>query len=233
MRASLWQFFPDSYSFLRQWELGRFFVPQGPLDPRDLDEDLLQEWSRLPLDRLYDALKRLSATKDKYSKIPASLPPSFWRALQGGGGEIACERAGTLVYRAAIKSDAYKPRFELAPPIVGASRRLWRHFPTRRLLRVSLDERTEWLLCSKKSKDREVKAMFLSWLRVPILHLGELLLFVWATCRLTSLYRPILQMLLPQKTRYFVLLFCVFLSGSVRDPFFDILLGDTDPSRAR
>ena len=158
-------------------------APQGPIDPEALDDALLMPWGKLSGPALSTTLRNFAQVRYPARKLPVPLPASFWRSLKKYGSEEGCSEAGVLVYRAAIQVDSERVRLELARPTIGASRRLYRHHPTRRLLRVSIDVDSERDICST-TKDRARKR-FESWLQTPICLLGKLAAQLCNACAVT------------------------------------------------
>lgn len=154
-------------SFLRQWEVLRYMQPQGPLV-----YDGIKAKGRLPpaglsIRNLSTALHQLCIEeKCDESHIPLKLSEAFCRTLDEAGGEATLDAQGRLIYRGFLQLQGdHKIQFFMATPVIGGSCRIWRRYPTMRLIRVSIDENTARTY-QTPSKPNERQAT-LNWLKRP------------------------------------------------------------------
>ena len=119
--------------------------PQGPLKPTEIAQADLPTNDK-PIHTISESLqavyaRRPNSADKKKSGLPPKLPTRFSTELSAhNGDEEVLNKSGKLVYRAALSfAGGVNIRFFMAPPVIGASCRLWRQFPTVRLLRVSVD----------------------------------------------------------------------------------------------
>lgn len=131
-------------------------------------------WSTRTPDEIYRILAQIALSLDEYreSELPTSTPDSTWYAMKAAGGETAADAAGCLSYgmKITMKSNG-EPVLTMGSPRMGPSRRLYRTYPARRLLRVTIDEDSERVIRDEARLQNKTKMQ--NFLRRPIRHLGR------------------------------------------------------------